>query len=35
LIDTVRGGSLLFAYYPDPSWLAASRYLSCDANKRR
>jgi hypothetical protein len=35
LIDTVRGGSLLFAYYPDPAWLAASRYLGCDANKRR
>ena len=35
LIDTVRGGSLLFAYYPDPSWLATSRYLSCDSNKRR
>lgn len=35
LIDTVRGGGLLFAYYPDPAWLAASRYLTCDANKRR
>ena len=35
LIDTVRGGTLLFAYYPDPAWLASSRYLSCDANKRR
>jgi L,D-transpeptidase catalytic domain len=35
LIDTVRGGGLLFAYYPDPAWLAASRYLSCDTNKRR
>ena len=27
LIDTVKGGSLLFAYYPDPEWLAASAYL--------
>jgi len=35
LIDTVRGGTLLFAYYPDPAWLASSRYLTCDANKRR
>lgn len=34
LIDTVRGGSLLFAYYPDPAWLAASHYLSCDAKRR-
>jgi hypothetical protein len=29
LIDTVRGGSLVFAYYPDPAWLASSRYLLC------
>jgi hypothetical protein len=35
LIDTLRGGSLLFAYYPDPAWLAASRFLNCDAPKRR
>ena len=35
LIDTVRGGNLLFAYYPDAEWLAASRHLNCDGNKRR
>jgi L,D-transpeptidase-like protein len=34
LIDTVRGGGLLFAYYPDPNWLAASRYLRCDSPRR-
>jgi hypothetical protein len=34
LIDTVRGGGLVFSYYPDPAWLAASRYLSCDAPRR-
>jgi L,D-transpeptidase-like protein len=28
LIDTVKGGGLLFAYYPDPSWLGASEYLN-------
>lgn len=27
LIDAVKGGGLLFAYYPDPAWLAASRYV--------
>jgi hypothetical protein len=27
LIDRVKGGSLLFVYYPDPQWLAASKYL--------
>ena len=27
LIDTVKDGSLLFAYYPDEAWLAHSRYL--------
>ena len=28
LIDTVKGGGLIFAYYPDPSWLRASAYLN-------
>ena len=28
VIDTVKGGhGLVFAYYPDPAWLAASKYL--------
>jgi hypothetical protein len=27
LIDRVKGGSLLFAYYPDPEWLRSSRFL--------
>jgi hypothetical protein len=27
LLDRVKGGSLVFAYYPDPEWLEASRYL--------
>jgi hypothetical protein len=35
LIDTVRGGGLLFAYYPDAEWLAGSRYLNCDTSKPR
>jgi hypothetical protein len=28
LIDRVKGGSLLFAYYPDQEWLSSSKYLS-------
>jgi hypothetical protein len=27
VIDTVKGRGLVFAYYPDPAWLSASRYL--------
>ncbi|HUP48132.1 MAG TPA: murein L,D-transpeptidase catalytic domain family protein [Thermoanaerobaculia bacterium] len=28
LINTIRGGSPIFAYYPDREWLASSRFLS-------
>jgi hypothetical protein len=28
LIDAVKGGGLLFAYYPDQRWLATSNYLN-------
>jgi hypothetical protein len=31
LIDTLKDGSLLFAYYPDRKWLSQSRFLSCGA----
>lgn len=27
VIDTIKGGSVVFSYYPDQGWLAASRYL--------
>lgn len=27
VIDHVKGGGLVFAYYPDPQWLAQSKYL--------
>lgn len=30
IINTIKGGSLVFAYYPDSKWLAQSRYLHCD-----
>ena len=34
LIDRVKGGSLLFAYYPDHTWLASSKYLgNCAASR--
>jgi len=29
LIDTLKQGQLLFAYYPDPDWLANSPVLRC------
>jgi L,D-transpeptidase-like protein len=27
IIDTIKGGTLLFAYYPDAEWLHGSRFL--------
>ena len=30
LIDALKQGQLLFAYYPDARWLAQSRFLHCD-----
>ena len=29
LIDTIKEDHYLFAYYPDPQWLAESDYISC------
>jgi L,D-transpeptidase catalytic domain len=30
VIDVIRGGTAIFAYYPDPTWLETSRFLgSC------
>jgi L,D-transpeptidase catalytic domain len=28
IIDTIKGGSLVFAYYPDQDWLKASSFLN-------
>jgi len=28
VIDRIKGGSVVFAYYPDPSWLARSTFLN-------
>ncbi|MES2637997.1 MAG: murein L,D-transpeptidase catalytic domain family protein [Myxococcota bacterium] len=30
VIDTIRDGTLLFAYYPDPDWLSGSSALRCE-----
>jgi hypothetical protein len=30
VIDAIRGGTALFAYYPEPRWLATSQVLRCD-----
>src|SRR5688572_26531185 len=30
VIDTVRGGGVIFSYYPDKDWLTHSRFLNCD-----
>lgn len=32
IINTIKGGTLVFAYYPDQKWLQNSQYLHCDAN---
>lgn len=32
LIDQLKGGQLLFAYYPEKRWLAQSRYLNCSGS---
>ena len=31
MIDLLKNGQLLFAYYPDQQWLANSRFLRCAA----
>ena len=30
VIDTIRGGGVVFSYYPDQRWLESSRFLNCD-----
>ena len=29
VIDTIRGGGVVFSYYPDDTWLKTSRFLNC------
>ena len=33
VIDTVRGGGVIFSYYPDETWLKTSKYLNCQVQK--
>ena len=33
VIDTVRGGGVVFSYYPDATWLKTSRFLNCRVQK--
>ncbi|WP_429241823.1 murein L,D-transpeptidase catalytic domain family protein [Luteibacter sp. 621] len=33
LIDALKGGQMVFSYYPDQKWLASSNYLKCSANQ--
>ena len=33
VIDTVRGGGVIFSYYPDQTWLTTSKYLNCAAQR--
>jgi L,D-transpeptidase-like protein len=33
VIDTVRGGGVIFSYYPDPAWLKSSKFLNCRVQK--
>jgi hypothetical protein len=35
LIDRVKDGNLLFAYYPDRQWLDSSKFLSCGQSSSR
>ncbi len=35
VIDTIRGGGVIFSYYPDQAWLKSSKFLNCPAAKTR
>jgi L,D-transpeptidase catalytic domain len=35
VIDTVRGGGVIFSYYPDQKWLTTSRFLNCGGQSKR
>lgn len=35
VIDELKHGQLLFAYYPDPAWLASSPFLGCSRRLAR
>lgn len=33
VVDTLKGGQFVFAYYPDQDWLQSSAYLNCDPSR--
>jgi hypothetical protein len=33
VIDRIKGGSAVFAYYPDPDWMQTSQFLRCDGSR--
>jgi hypothetical protein len=33
LIDTLKDGQLLFAYYPDAQWLSSSKFLNSEPTR--
>jgi hypothetical protein len=33
IIDQIKGGSAVFAYYPDPRYMQTSAYLRCDGSR--
>nr|WP_300315735.1 murein L,D-transpeptidase catalytic domain family protein [Halomonas sp.] len=33
LIDSIKDSQYLFTYYPDPAWLASSKFLHCTSNQ--
>ena len=33
VIERIKGGNAVFAYYPDRRWLAQSRFLRCDGDR--
>jgi len=35
VIDTVRGGGVIFSYYPDEKWLSSSKFLNCSNRSDR
>jgi hypothetical protein len=35
IIDTVRGGGVIFSYYPEQTWLSESRFLNCQGPRAK
>lgn len=33
VVDSLKDGQFMFAYYPDPEWLTSSAYLNCEPQR--